>query len=175
MANIPGSKLHGYRVKLESHDDFKAAKRSLEKSIDHMARFEDAVVAALPGLGGSFVDSPLTPGVGGVALPQPCSFTVTILSGLADIEIVLPQFAQASTPKLQQRQIVANPNALLATILHNVQSCSDDSFSVSKGLRDYQPTSQTQILKPDTNTFWRMRSSYDGKNFNVFSAVQRSH
>jgi hypothetical protein len=167
------SKMHGYRNRLDEHQDFKDAKHTLARICTHLGNLEDRLTATLPQLAGNKVDSPQTPGTG-APLPQQCSFTVKIVAGLADIEITLPQFKQASTPALQKQQIVDNPNALLGTILHKLQSCSDASFSVAAGLRDYQPTSQTQILKIDANTFWRMKSSYDGKNYNQFSAVQRS-
>ena len=167
------SKLHGYRNRLEEHEDYKDAKRTLARICTHLGNLEDRLTATLPQLVGSKVDSPLTPGTG-APVPQQCSFTVKIVAGLADIEITLPQFAQAATPALQKQQIVSNPNALLGTILHKLQSCSDASFTVAAGLRDYQPTSQTQIFKNDANTFWRMKSSYDGKNYNRYSAIQRS-
>jgi hypothetical protein len=170
---VKTDRMHAYRKHLEGKKDYDSAKDTLARICTHVGDMFDRITNALPGLGGSFVDSPLTPGTGAI-LPQPCRFTVRIVGGLADIEITLPQFYKASTPKLQQLQIVDNPNALLAGIIHNLQSCSDASFSVAAGLKDYQPTSQVHITKIDGNTFWRIRSSYDGKNYNDFSAVQRS-
>jgi hypothetical protein len=167
------SKMHGYRNRLDEHQDFKDAKHTLSRICTHLGNLEDRIVATLPQLAGTKVDSPLSPGVG-APLPQACTFAVRIVGGLADIEITLPQFAQAVTPQLQKQQIISNPNALLGTILHKLQSCSDASFTAAAGLKDYQPTSQTHILKLDANTFWRMKSSYDGKNYNQFSGVQRS-
>jgi hypothetical protein len=167
------SRMHSYRNHLEAKPDFKSAKDTLARICTHVGDLEDRLTATLPQLAGSKVDSPLTSGTG-APLPQPCRFTVHIVTGLADIEVTLPQFAKATTPQLQRQQVIDNPNALLGTILHNLQSCSDASFSVAAGLKDYQPTSQTHVLKIDANTFWRIRSSYDGKNFNGFSAVQRS-
>lgn len=167
------SKLHGYRNRIAEKQDFESAKETLQRICTHLGNLEDRLTATLPQLAGSKVDSPLTPGTG-APLPQASTFTVKIVGGMADIEITLPQFAQAATPALQKQQIVSNPNALLGTILHKLQSCSDASFTVAAGLKDYQPTSQTQIFKNDANTFWRMKSSFDGKNYNGWSAVQRS-
>jgi hypothetical protein len=171
MALTRKSRLHDYRQHIESKKDFEGAKETFSNICRHLGNMEDSLAAAIPGAFGGFVDSPISGAPTQAPVPQSCTFSVRVINGLADIEIVLPQFAKAPTPQAQALMVVSNPNALLAGIVHNIQSCGDNTFTLAGGVKDYQPTAQTHILKIDGNLFWRIRSSFDGKNFNKFSAA----
>lgn len=101
------------------------------------------------------------------AVPPPATFSVLANSGSFVIQIVNPQDIQPASMKLRRAQILRGPNATLAKILHNLQSANDTNFNSASGLTDYGISEQRQwsIPNPNQDFYWRLRSSFDGKNW----------
>ena len=161
------SRLHSEANHL--HPDL-PGRSNLYRILIHLGNLEDRITAAFPHLAQGFTDAPLNPGTGQIVRPQPCQFTVRHAGGVAFITVLLPQNATPATAQLAQMQTSDNPNALLSTIVHRLQSASSASFDTSANVQTYGPSSQLHWALPDGNTLWRIQSSFDGKNFNPWSA-----
>lgn len=119
----------------------------------------------------TFVDSvkPLAP-----TQPSPATFGVTGLSNVGfKIQIVNPQDINPQSPALARAKITKGPNAPLTPLFHNLQSAMDTSFSSSSGVVDYGISNQTAVSIPATGKtlYWRMRSSFDGQNWNAWQLL----
>lgn len=100
--------------------------------------------------------------------PPPASFTVAPLDGKFIIAIANPQNVLPQSVAILQARAGASVNGLHAPILHNLQSATDLNFNAASGVTDYGFTSATAYTFQDPNVtkFWRLRSSYDGQNWN---------
>lgn len=163
------SRLHSYANHLPQ--DF-PAREQFRTTFTHLGNLEDSLTALLPQLAQGHVDNPQQQGNSAVIKPQAVQFTVATHAPFMVITVTLPQNFKPPTQKLAQLQIVSNPNVLLASIVHSLESSTDASFA--KNLKSYGPSSQTIWTLPDSNTFWRIQSSFDGKNFNNWSAPKQA-
>jgi hypothetical protein len=161
------SRLHAYAE--ESKTNPKIVPRALEA----IAYLHDQIVSVLPALAAGKSDTPLSPGTEPIAVPDVCLFTVQHSGAMAFIEITLPQYRVPLTQQTARAMTMSNPNALLGTIVHRLQSCQDASFSTSGGVRTYQGIATSHFSWPDANTFWRLQSSFDGKKFNQWSTPKQ--
>jgi len=103
-------------------------------------------------------------------VPTPSTFNVLANNGSFVIQIVNPQDIQPSSMKLRRAQILRGPNAALAKIFHNLQSATDTNFNSASHLTDYGISEQRQwsIPNPGQTFYWRLRNSFDGKNWNAW-------
>ncbi len=163
------TRLHQYAEEVAANPGIVA------RAVKHVAYHIDKVYAALPSIDEGFSDTPLAAGSSAIAVPDPCLFTVTHSAAIAFVEVTLPQNRIPATQQTAQLITVNNPNALLGAIMHRLQSSSQGMFSAADGVRTYQPTAAAHVTWPDANTFWRIQSSFDGKNFNRWSAPVRSN
>lgn len=115
-----------------------------------------------------FVDDPLTVPTQ-QPTPPPVSFTVVGVDGQFQITITLPQDAvPPSVSVLTRTTALANP--LGTAIVHQLQSASNTNFDAAAGVQTYGPfTELTQTFQvPNQTLFWRIRSSFDGVNWNAW-------
>jgi hypothetical protein len=92
--------------------------------------------------------------------PPPCSFQATGANGSFSVAITLPQNASgANAPK----------NATNAPIYQQLSSSTVANFS--SGVSSYPISSNTSFVfpNPGATLHWRLRSSYDQKNWNQWS------
>jgi hypothetical protein len=114
----------------------------------------------------TFVDSivPLSP-----SQPPPATINVTGQTGVGfQITIVNPQNAKPLSVGVARARITKAPNAPLTPLFHNLNSAIDTNFNSQSSVTDYGVTSQTSvnIAGSGLTLFWRIRSSFDGKNWN---------
>ncbi|HEV2992119.1 MAG TPA: hypothetical protein VG759_27025 [Candidatus Angelobacter sp.] len=102
------------------------------------------------------------------AAPPPASFNVAGVDGKFEIQITLPQDVQPPTVTLYQASLGTDMNRLRAPILHQIQSATSVLFDAASKVTTYGPTPETSlsITNPNVTLFWRLRSSYDGVNWN---------
>lgn len=102
--------------------------------------------------------------------PPPASFTVNGVDGKFEIQITLPQDVQQSTVTLFQASFSSDVNRLRALIVHQIQSATSVLFDAASKVTTYGPTPETSlsITNPNVTLFWRLRSSYDGVNWNAW-------
>lgn len=102
------------------------------------------------------------------APPPPVSFNVVGVDGQFQITITLPQDVQPASVTLFQQSILADNNQLGAPLAHQLQSATSVLFDAASGVVTYGPFSElTQTFQlPNQTLFWRIRSSYDGSNWN---------
>lgn len=158
------SRLHQYAEEIKSNPEI------ISRAIKAVAYIHDQITAALPALGAGKSDNPLAEGNSPVATPDPCSFTIKHVGGVAYVQITPPQLRIPLTQQTAQAMTVNNPNALLGTLVHRLQSCQDQNFSASGNVQIYTGIATSHFSWPDANVFWRLQSSFDGKNFNKWSA-----
>lgn len=161
------SRLHQYA------EEVKTDPAIVSRAIKAMAYIHDQITAAFPALGAGKSDTPLQDGNTAVAVPDQCLFTIKHAGGVAYIQITPPQLRIPLTQKTAKAMTVNNPNSLLGTLVHRVQSCQDQNFSASGGVQIYTGIATSHFSWPDTNVFWRLQSSFDGKNFNDWSAAKQ--
>src|SRR5437016_2941813 len=104
------------------------------------------------------------------AAPPPAGFTVIGVDGKFEIQIALPQDVQAPTVTLYRASFGADMNRLRAPIVHQIQSATSVLFDAASKVTTYGPTPETSlsITNPNVTLFWRLRSSYDGVNWNAW-------
>lgn len=139
----------------------------------------DAHLEALGNGGGKvprFVDDPnqQTPQT---APPPAVSLNVRGIDGKFQWLITNPEDVNPQSVAQMRAQLAQGMNLNGATVLHNVQSATDTNFNNASNLVDYGTTSQVfgQDQRPNETRFFRIRSSFDGLNFNawqVFSSAQ---
>jgi hypothetical protein len=101
--------------------------------------------------------------------PSPARFNVSGLAGVGfTVTIVNPQDIQPASTSLARAKITKGANASLTPIRHNVQSGTDTNFNSSSNLQDYKLSNQTSLSVPGSGVtlYWRLRSSFDGQNWN---------
>lgn len=141
----------------------------LGKAWDELDRLHDTLSARTGGSQPTFVDSPTTTPVAPTQ-PQAARFSVTASGGVFAVQITNPQHVQPSSVALARAQAIKKPNAPLSAIYHNLQSATDVNFDSASSLTDYGISTQVAWNIPNANAtlYWRLRSSFDGKNFNPF-------
>jgi len=104
------------------------------------------------------------------APPPPVEFNVVGVDGQFQITITLPQDVQPASVTLFQQSILANNNQLGTPIIHQLQSATTVLFDAAGGVVTYGPFSElTQTYQlPNQTLFWRIRSSFDGSNWNTW-------
>jgi hypothetical protein len=132
-----------------------------------------AVVGALSDLYSKMGRLPLAlvDGVGSQTpgpIPPPAQFAVQGIDGKFLVAIVNPQNVLALTPAIARARALAGVNSGFTPILHNLQSALDVNFDNNSSLVDYgiSPQLAYEVQDPLVTRFFRLRSSFDGKNWN---------
>ncbi len=139
--------------------------RRLLVGVAHKLAFYDGRLGLFDG----FQDDPTTT-TQAKAPPPVASFTVNGVDGKFEIQITLPQDVQQPTVTLYQASFGADVNRLRAPMLHQIQSATSVLFDAASKVTTYGPTPETSlsITNPNMTLFWRLRSSYDGVNWNTW-------
>jgi len=162
------SSFHGVAEKiLSSGSDLAQLKNELAKGFRKLANLHDQIATAFPGLAQGFVDNPQGAGVAAVSTPQPATFVVKAAAGISVLQVTNPQNRVPLTQQTAILQRQANPNPILGPIYHQFRSASNQAITAN--VQTYQPSTQTLHPFVDGNTWWQVRSSFDGKNFNDWS------
>src|SRR5258708_4398899 len=158
-----------------------------EKSFqDLLFQFANAVDVEMSSIRGTlqkrqpgFVDDPIKqPGTSlhiiSAATPSPAGFSVVGIDGKFIISIANPQSVIPQSVGIMQARVQANMNANKALILHNVNSSTDLTFSNASTITDYGVSSTLAytLQNPNQTLFWRVRSSYDGQNWNQWQIFE---
>lgn len=114
------------------------------------------------------VDGPTAPAT---PPPTPVALSVTGIDGKFLIFLTNPQNINPQSPTIMQLQLEAGVNPNPGAIVHNLQSATNISFDLAANLTDYGVSSQLayEIQDPNTTKFFRVRSSFDGKNWNSWT------
>jgi hypothetical protein len=109
-------------------------------------------------------------------LPAAAQFAVQGIDGKFLIAIVNPQNILPVSPAILSALMRAGLNRQLTPILHNVQSSLDINFDNNSSLVDYgiSPQLAYEIQNPNVTRFFRLRSTYDGKNWNDWQIYSSS-
>jgi hypothetical protein len=110
------------------------------------------------------------------APPPPSGLTVKGVDGKFEVQITLPQDTQPQTVTLYQASFGFDLNRRRAPIVHQIQSATGVLFDAASNVTTYGPTPETslEVTNPNVTLFWRLRSSYDGVNWNdwqIFSSA----
>jgi len=141
-----------------------------------LSRHVDVLLARTGGPVPVFNDAPNPSPASGLrrisALTPPAAlFTVSGFDGKFVIQILNPQGILPESVALQSAQARGAVNASQAPLLHNLQSASDLNFdNASTEFTDYGISPQLGYMFQNANAtlFWRLRSSYDGQNWNAW-------
>jgi hypothetical protein len=111
-----------------------------------------------------------------LAPPPPVQFTVVGVDGQFQISITLPENINPPTVTLFMNKILGNSNQLGTSMVHQLQSATTVNFDAAGSVQTYGPFSElTQTFQlPNQTLFWRIRSSFDGSNWNswqIFSSA----
>lgn len=109
--------------------------------------------------------------------PPQAGISVAGIDGSFEITLTLPQDVQPLSVTLFQGSITGDSNQLGAPMLHQLQSATNVNFDAAAGVVTYGPFSDLfyKIQAPNTTLFWRVRSSFDGINWNewlIYSSPQ---
>lgn len=154
-------------------DEFKKLSPGAYQAMKEVSRILDHHYA-LHGRSGLFFEDDVNPDRSSnfhrisTQVPPPANFTVTPLDGKYMIAIANPENIQPVSVQIAQARAVGSVNALSRPIVHNLQSALDINFNAASGITDYgiSPVTAYTIQDPNVTKFWRLRSSYDGKNWN---------
>lgn len=164
------SRLHGYAEIIATKP---GDNKTIARAIRTVANLHDQLGSAMPWLFQGLSDTPLSLGNTPIIKPLPCTIQISHSGGLTFVQITLPQNRKPVTPKTGQLMTTNNPNSLDSLITHRLQSATDTTFSKAANAQIYEGIQTSHFSWPDANTFWRIQSSYDGKNFNEWSAPQQ--
>jgi hypothetical protein len=100
--------------------------------------------------------------------PPPVQFSVVGVDGQFQITITLPQNITPASVTLLNSGIIGDSNQLGVGMVHELESATSTNFDAAAGVQTYGPFSElTQTLQlPNQTLFWRIRSSFDGSNWN---------
>lgn len=148
---------------------FRKVSPSLGNAWDEMCNEIDGIKSRTAGSPSTFVDDPPTAMISPTT-PQPASFNVSAAGGVFAVQITNPQQVQPASVALAKAQVTKKPNTPLSTIYHNLQSGTNVNFDSASGFTDYGTSPQVSwnIPLPGVTLYWRVRSSFDGKNFNAY-------
>lgn len=149
--------------------DFRNVNPSLHAPMQALSKELDSIRAVIGNGSSGFIDDPSAI-QSTVAAPAPATLNVTGVDGKFIISITNPQSLVPQSVAIMQAQVAAGLNVNNTLILHNLQSASDLNFNNSSGITDYgiSPQLGYTIQNPNSTFFWRIRSSYDGKNWNAW-------
>ena len=141
-----------------------------------LARHMDILLARTGGPVPGFTDAANPNPASGLrrvpALAPPAALlNVSGFDGKFVIQIANPQSILPESVAIQSAQARGAVNANQAPLLHNLQSASDINFDNSSAqFTDYGSSSQLGYMFQNANQtlFWRLRSSYDGQNWNAW-------
>lgn len=102
------------------------------------------------------------------AVPPPVAWVVNGIDGQLEITITLPQNIMPVTVTVLQQRITQNINTTGAPMVHQVQTATTLNFDAAAGVQTLGPFSElTQTIQaPQQTLFLRIRSSFDGTNWN---------
>ena len=131
---------------------------------------EDKISALLPAYNNGFVDNPLTAVPLNPVLPPQCPFEVDGIDGKFEITVTLPQNTQPATTAIFRQLIAANQNSLLSPMVHQAQSATNLLFDAAGNVTNYDLGANLtfEVQDPNQTKFWRLRSSFDGQNWNAW-------
>jgi len=100
--------------------------------------------------------------------PPPVDFNVIGTDGQFQITITLPQDVQPPSVTLFRQSFLEDTNQLGTLMVHQLQSATTVLFDEASGVATYGPFGElTQTFQlPNQTLFWRIRSSFDGSNWN---------
>jgi hypothetical protein len=100
--------------------------------------------------------------------PAQCILGVTGVDGKFIIAVTPPENILPYTAQQMIMQNQAGPNANGIALLHQLQSATDINFNNQSNITDYGVSSQLSwtFQLPNQTLFWRLRSSFDGQNWN---------
>src|SRR5215510_14707938 len=103
-----------------------------------------------------------------LAPPPLVKFSVIGTDGQFQVTITLPQDISPSTVSLLQNKVIGDSNQLGISMVHQLQSATNTNFDAAANVQTYGPFSElTQTFQlPNQTLFWRIRSSFDGSNWN---------
>ena len=103
-----------------------------------------------------------------LAPPPLVKFSVIGTDGQFQVTITLPQDISPSTVSLLQNKVIGDSNQLGISMVHQLQSATNTNFDAAANVQTYGPFSElTQTFQlPNQTLFWRIRSSFDGTNWN---------
>lgn len=139
------------------------------------ARIVNRYILANGGLD-QFVDD-ATAQPSSTSVPPPVSWTVNGIDGQLEIAITLPQNIVPVTLTILQQRVLQNVNTLGAAMVHQIEYATTINFDAAGGVIRIGPfTELTQTIQaPQQTLFLRIRSSFDGSNWNdwiVYSSAQ---
>ncbi len=107
--------------------------------------------------------------------PPQATFTVSFVNPSWDIQITNPQYVALQSSQQLSQAALQDRNRRFAGIVHQLQWFTDATFSGANDSNKFPTSAQTHYtpVKPST-TFWRIRSSFDGFNFNDWSPAKNS-
>jgi len=119
------------------------------------------------GLDGDFDDDPFSPGTQ-KGPPAQVGLAVVPVDGSFQITLTLPQDVPAPSVTVYQNYILRERNKLRGVMMHQLQSATSVLFDAASNALTYGPFTETykEIQMPNVTLFWRVRSSYDGTNWN---------
>ena len=164
------SRLHGYAQIIENKPGDRGA---IVRAVKLMGNLHDQLNSAFPWLVQGLSDTPRAADGVPVIKPLPCPIRITHSGGFTFVQIILPQNRKPVTLTTGQLIAANTTNALESLISHRLQSATDTSFSQGGNVQTYEGIQTSHFSWPDANTFWRIQSSYDGKNFNEWGAPQQ--
>lgn len=114
-----------------------------------------------------FVDDPTAQPAAGAPPPQ-VSWIVNGVDGQLEITITLPQNIVPLTVTVLQQRIIQNINTTGTPMVHQIQIATTLNFDAAGSVETFGPFSElTQtIQRPQQTYFLRIRSSFDGTNWN---------
>lgn len=109
-------------------------------------------------------------------VPPAAYFVAVGIDGKFIVTIENPENILPLSPTILRAQARVNINAQARIIYHNLQSATDVNFINSSNLKDYGVSPQLMWTDQDPNVtrFFRLRSSYDRRNWNqwqIFSST----
>ena len=105
-----------------------------------------------------------------LAPPPAVKLSVVGTDGQFQVTITLPQDVNPLSVSLLSTKVTADSNPLGVSMVHQLQSATSVLFDASSGVQTYGPFSElTQTFQlPNQTLFWRIRSSFDGSNWNAW-------
>lgn len=139
---------------------------ALYKILDELCKRMEAVGTKIGGIPG-FTDTPSSVTTN-VAPPATVGIDVSGIDGKFLITLTNPQTVNPQSPTIASLRWVNGVNPGRFPIVHNLQSATDLNFNNASNLVDYGISGQLgyEIQDPNVTRFFRVRSSYDGQNWN---------
>jgi hypothetical protein len=166
------SKFHQFYAQLGKVKSVNDLLPTLRLAFKNIAQNQDQLFSLLPQLGAGHVDAPLQGTGNQIAVPPTCQFSGTQSGGVSYLTIVDPQDRTSASAQQRALMTQSSPNTVLTPIIHELRSSSNQNFDATGNVQYYQRV-PNHFSKPDPNQFWQLRSSFDGRNFNAWSATKQ--